>query len=87
HVAPHAAVPVITVLGLELAFLLEGAVMIEVIFSRPGLGSFVVSAIESRDFPRVQAVALVAAVLFVFINLVIDVIYRVIDPRMGERDA
>ncbi|MEM6986835.1 MAG: ABC transporter permease, partial [Pseudomonadota bacterium] len=47
HVAPHAAVPVITVLGLELAFLLEGAVMIEVIFSRPGLGSFVVSAIES----------------------------------------
>ncbi|OED44049.1 hypothetical protein AB833_02460 [Chromatiales bacterium (ex Bugula neritina AB1)] len=56
HIALHAAIPVITVFGLELAFLLEGAVMVEVIFSRPGLGSFLVKAIEARDFPKVQAV-------------------------------
>ncbi|MEM7378491.1 MAG: ABC transporter permease [Pseudomonadota bacterium] len=87
HIAPHAAVPVVTVLGLELAFLLEGAVMIEVIFSRPGLGSFLVDAIEARDFPKVQAVVVLAAVLFVVINLLIDVFYRVIDPRLGEHDA
>jgi len=87
HIAPHAAIPVITVLGLELAFLLEGAVMVEVIFARPGVGSFLVSAIEARDFPRVQAVVILTAVLFVTINLLIDLTYRFIDPRIGERDA
>lgn len=87
HVAPHAAIPVVTVFGLELAFLLEGAVMVEVIFARPGLGDFLVSAIEARDFPKVQAVVILTALLFVVLNLVIDLIYRAIDPRIGERDA
>ena len=87
HIAPHAAIPVITVLGLELAFVLEGAVMVEVIFGRPGLGSFLVDAIEARDFPKVQAVVLLAAVLFVAINTLIDVFYRLVDPRIGEHDA
>ena len=87
HVAPHAAVPVVTVFGLELAFLLEGAVMVEVIFARPGLGSFLVNAIEARDFPKVQAVVILAALLFVTVNLLIDLFYRLIDPRIGERDA
>ena len=87
HIAPHAAIPVVTVLGLELAFLLEGAVMVEVIFSRPGLGGFLVHAIEARDFPKVQAVVLLTATLFVMINLLIDLTYRFIDPRIGERDA
>lgn len=87
HVAPHAAIPVVTVLGLELAFLLEGAVMVEVIFARPGLGSFLVKAIEARDFPKVQAVVILAAVLFVTINLLIDLIYRALDPRIAQRNA
>ncbi len=87
HVAPHAAIPVVTVFGLELAFLLEGAVMVEVIFARPGLGSFLVNAIEARDFPKVQAVVILAAVLFVTVNLLIDVIYRALDPRIAVRDA
>lgn len=87
HIALHAAIPVITVLGLELAFLLEGAVMVEVIFSRPGLGSFLVKAIAARDFPKVQAVVILTALLFVTINLLIDLVYRLIDPRIGERHA
>jgi peptide/nickel transport system permease protein len=87
HVALHAAIPVITVIGLELAFLLEGTVMVEVIFARPGLGSFLVDAIEERDFPKVQAVVLFAAALFVVVNLLIDLIYRLIDPRIGASDA
>ena len=87
HVAPHAAIPVITVLGLELAFLLEGLVVVEVIFARPGLGSFLVNAIYARDFPKVQAVVILTAVIFVTINLVIDLIYRGLDPRMDGRDA
>lgn len=87
HVAPHAAIPVVTVLGLELAFLLEGAVMVEVIFARPGLGSFLVNAIEARDFPKVQAVVILAAVLFVSVNMLIDLLYRTLDPRIGDPHA
>lgn len=87
HVAPHAAIPVVTVSGLEMAFLLEGAVMVEIIFGRPGLGTFLVSAIETRDFPQVQAVVVLTALLFVTVNLVIDLIYRTLDPRVGDQDA
>ena len=87
HVAPHAAIPVVTVLGLELAFLLEGAVIVEVIFARPGLGSFLVQAIAARDFPKVQAIVILTALLFVTVNLLIDLVYRLIDPRTGGRDA
>lgn len=87
HVVPHAALPVVTVLGLELAFLLEGLVVVEVIFGRPGLGTFLVEAIIARDFPRAQAVILLTALVFVTVNLLIDIIYRFIDPRIGARDA
>ncbi len=87
HVAPHAAIPVVTIFGLELAFLLEGAVMVEVIFARPGLGSFLINAIEARDFPKVQAVVILTALLFVTVNLLIDLIYRALDPRIGAQDA
>lgn len=87
HVTPHAAIPVVTVFGLELAFLLEGVVMVEVIFGRPGLGTFLVRAVETRDFPQVQAVVVLTALLFVTVNMIIDLIYRVIDPRVGAPDA
>ena len=87
HIVPHAALPVVTVAGLELAFLLEGVVVVEVIFSRPGLGPFLVDAIEARDFPRVQAVVVITALIFVAVNLIVDALYRWIDPRIGERDA
>ncbi|MEL6690667.1 MAG: ABC transporter permease [Pseudomonadota bacterium] len=87
HIAPHAAVPVITVFGLELAFLLEGLVLVEAIFGRPGLAIFLVSAIGARDFPHVQAVVVLTALIFVTVNLLIDVAYRLIDPRIGEADA
>ena len=87
HIAPHAAIPVITVFGLELAFLLEGLVLVEVIFGRPGLGTFLVEAIMARDFAHVQAVVVLTALVFVIVNLIIDLIYRVIDPRIGESDA
>ena len=87
HVAPHAAIPVLTVFGLELAFLLEGAVMVEVIFARPGVGSFLVHAIAARDFPKVQAVVLLTALLFVMVNLLVDIAYRTVDSRIGPRNA
>lgn len=87
HIAPHAAIPVVTVFGLELAFLLEGLVLVEVVFGRPGLGSFLVQAILARDFAHVQAVVVLTALVFVAVNLAIDLIYRMIDPRIGGADA
>ncbi|MEM9629497.1 MAG: ABC transporter permease [Pseudomonadota bacterium] len=87
HVAPHAAIPVVTVVGLELAFLLEGTVIVEVIFARPGLGTFLIEAIQARDFPKVQAMVLLTAVLFVTVNLLTDLFYRLVDPRIGAVDA
>lgn len=87
HVAPHAAIPVLTVLGLELAFLLEGVVIVEVIFARPGLGSYLVHAISARDFPQVQAVVLLTALVFVVVNLIVDSLYRLLDPRIGTDNA
>ncbi|MDG1009319.1 MAG: ABC transporter permease [Amylibacter sp.] len=87
HIALHAAIPVVTVFGLELAFLLEGAVIVEVIFARPGLGSFLINAIEARDFPKVQAVVVLATVLFVTLNFLIDVFYQILDPRIGRNNA
>ena len=77
----------LTIVPIVLAFLLEGTVMVEVIFGRPGLGTFLLNAIEARDFPHVQAVVILTALLFVGVNLAIDVIYQIVDPRMGERDA
>jgi len=87
HIAPHAAIPFVTVFGLELAFLLEGLVVVEVTFARPGLASFLVNAIGARDFPKIQAAVMVTAIVFVTVNLLIDLIYRSIDPRIGEHDA
>lgn len=87
HVLPHAAIPVVTVFGLELAFLLEGTVMVEVIFARPGVGGLLVHAISARDFPKVQAVVLLTALLFVTVNLLVDLAYRAIDPRIGAGHA
>jgi len=87
HIAPHTAIPVVTVFGLELAFLLEGVVMVEVIFGRPRLGTCLVSASDASKFPQFQAAVVLTALIFVKVNLIIDVIYRVIDPRIGESNA
>jgi peptide/nickel transport system permease protein len=87
HIALHAAVPVVTVFGLELAFLLEGIVVFEIIFARPGLGSTLIKAILTRDFPTMQAVVLLTAVIFVIVNLAVDLIYSALDPRIGEHHA
>lgn len=87
HVSRHAAIPVVTVFGLELAFLLEGAVMVEVIFARPGLGSFLISAILTRDFAQVQAAVLLTAAIFITVNLLIDIVYHLLDPRIGEGEV
>lgn len=85
HVLRNALVPVITIVGLQFGGLLGGAVIVESVFSRPGLGRYTITAIESRDFPQIQGIVLFTAAIYVFINLIIDLLYAGIDPRIRYR--
>lgn len=82
HALRNSLVPVVTVFGLQLGALLSGAVTVEYVFAWPGLGTLATQAIQSRDFTLVQAVVVVGVVIFVVINLLIDILYAVIDPRI-----
>jgi peptide/nickel transport system permease protein len=82
HALPNALIPVITVIGFQLAYLLGGTVVIEEIFALPGMGRLALQAIFQRDYPVVQGVVLVVALLFVLTNLLVDVLYAWLDPRI-----
>ena len=82
HALRNAAIPVLTVLGLQIGTLLGGAVITESVFAWPGMGKLVVDAIFFRDFPVVQTVLIFSATIFVLINLLVDLLYTVIDPRI-----
>lgn len=84
HVLRNAAVPVTTVIGLTVAGLLAGAVVVENVFALDGIGSLFVRAIMQRDFAVVQAVVLVLVASFVLINLIVDLLYHALDPRMAR---
>jgi peptide/nickel transport system permease protein len=82
HALRNATIPLLTLLGLQIGTLLGGAVITESIFAWPGMGKLVVDAIFFRDFPVVQTVLILSATLFVAINLLVDVLYTVLDPRI-----
>ncbi|MDR7484454.1 MAG: ABC transporter permease [Armatimonadota bacterium] len=83
HALPNALIPLVTILGLEFGFILGGAILVETVFSYPGVGWMMVEAIGTRDFPIVQGGVLVIALAFVLINLLVDVLYAVFDPRVS----
>jgi peptide/nickel transport system permease protein/oligopeptide transport system permease protein len=82
HVLRNALIPIITLLGLMLAGMLTGTVFIEAVFARSGLGRFIINAIAARDYPEVQGAVLFTATIFVSLNLVVDLLYAAIDPRI-----
>nr|MBA2453631.1 ABC transporter permease [Chloroflexia bacterium] len=82
HALKNALIPVITILGLEFGTLLGGAIITETVFSWPGVGRLIITAINQRDFPLVVGAVTIIATLFVFLNLVVDLLYGVIDPRV-----
>jgi peptide/nickel transport system permease protein len=82
HALRNALIPVVTVVGIQLALLLSGAVVIEIVFSIRGLGRILVGAIFDKDYPMVQGVILLVAVIFVLANLVVDIVYTFLDPRI-----
>jgi peptide/nickel transport system permease protein len=85
HVLKNSLIPVITIIGLQFGGLMAGAVIVESVFARPGLGRFAVTSINARDFPQIQGIVLVAAVIYVFVNLAVDILYGLIDPRIKYR--
>ncbi|MDQ7841888.1 MAG: ABC transporter permease [bacterium] len=82
HALKNAAIPIVTIIGLNVGYLLGGAVLVETVFARPGLGKLLVDAILSRDYPVVQGVTLTVAISFVAVNLVTDLVYGWLDPRI-----
>ncbi len=82
HAYRNAMIPVVTILGLQFGGLLGGAVIVENIFAWPGLGQLAVKAIGYRDYPVIQGIVLLAAITFVLVNLVVDLLYFLIDPRL-----
>lgn len=83
HAFKNALPPILTVLGLQLAYCFSGAVLTESIFSWPGMGTLIVNAVNSRDYSLIQGVVLFSAIAFVFINLIVDIIYMFINPRVN----
>jgi peptide/nickel transport system permease protein len=82
HALKNAMIPVITVIGLQLAKLMGGAILTETVFSWPGIGRLLVTAIGVRDYPVVQGVVFFVAFAFIAINIVVDLVYAYLDPRI-----
>ncbi|CAM4518978.1 MAG: ABC transporter permease [Paenibacillus macerans] len=85
HALKNAFIPVLTVIGLQTGALLGGAVLTETIFAWPGVGRYIYDAISSRDYPVIQSGILIIAFIFVFINLIVDLLYAAVDPRIRYR--
>ncbi|MFC1491678.1 ABC transporter permease [Nitrospinota bacterium] len=83
HALKNASIPVVTLIGLELGILLGGTVVVEVVFSWPGVGFLVVDSIRNQDYPVVQAAVALLATIFVLVNLAVDILYAWLDPRIA----
>lgn len=82
HIVRGALVPVLTIAGIQLATILGGVVVVEVVFAWPGLGRLVFEAVAARDYPLIQGAVLLVAVMFIAVNLIVDVLYAIADPRI-----
>jgi len=87
HALGNALIPVVTIIGVQLGNLLAGTIVVETVFSRRGMGRLAVTAVLDKDYPLIQGVVLVSALGYVLINLLVDVSYFVIDPRIRHRDG
>jgi peptide/nickel transport system permease protein len=87
HLLPNAAVPIITIIGLELGVLISGSIIVEVVFSWPGLGTLLYQAISVRDIPLTAGIVVSYTTLFIAVNVAIDIVYFLIDPRIRASQA
>ena len=86
HILKNACIPVITFLGMAIADMIAGSIVIEQVFSIPGLGRILLTSIQNRDYPVVEAIIVIIAALVILSNLLVDILYRIIDPRVGRSD-
>ena len=84
HVLRNALMPVVTVVALNIGTLLGGTVLVEYVFNYPGLSGLLVDAVNARDYPQVQGIVLVISILFVTLNLAVDLLYGMLDPRVRQ---
>jgi peptide/nickel transport system permease protein len=82
HVLPNASIPIVTIVGLQMASLLGGVIIVEIIFAWPGLGRLAYDSVIRRDYPMVQGAVLLVALSFALINLLVDLLYAYLDPRV-----
>jgi peptide/nickel transport system permease protein len=85
HALKNALIPVITVVGLQFGYLLGGAILTETVFAIPGIGNYMVQSIRTRDFPIIQGGVLLIAIVFSFVNLMVDILYAFVDPRIRSQ--
>jgi peptide/nickel transport system permease protein len=85
HALRNALIPIVTIVGLNFASLLSGAVLTETVFAWPGLGRYAVTASTRLDYPAILGVTMLTAVIYLAVNLVVDVLYGVLDPRIRVR--
>ncbi len=89
HALKNAMIPIVTVVGLQFGLLLSGAILTETVFSWPGIGRWAVNSVNARDYPAIQGCVLITVSLLLFVNLAVDVLYTVVDPRVrlsGKKD-
>jgi ABC-type dipeptide/oligopeptide/nickel transport system permease component len=86
HILKNAIIPVITFLGMTLADMVAGSIVIEQVFSIPGISRILMSSISNRDYPVVEAIIMGMAMIVIIVNFMVDVIYRIVDPRIGFED-
>jgi ABC-type dipeptide/oligopeptide/nickel transport system permease component len=84
HALRNALIPVVTVVGFEVGVLMSGAAIVEIVFGIPGVGYTLLQAIANRDYPVIQATTLLLAVTFIVFNLIVDLLYGVLDPRITQ---
>ncbi|MFW5636890.1 MAG: ABC transporter permease, partial [Thermodesulfobacteriota bacterium] len=82
HALKNALIPIVTVIGLQFGYLLGGAVLTETIFAWPGIGNWILNAVYARDFNAVQGGTMLVATVFVLINMVVDILYAMVNPRI-----
>ena len=87
HVLQNAMIPVVTFLGMTLADMVAGSIIIEQVFNIPGIGRILLTSIANRDYPVVEAIVMLIAFVVVFVNFSVDVLYRILDPRMRREDS
>lgn len=85
HVMRNALLPILTIAGLQVGQLLSGSVIVETVFSRPGVGRLLIQAILAKDYLTVQALVMIIAMIYAFANFLVDLLYPVLDPRIGNR--